>query len=1067
MMLFGRYKVVGFQNSRTKLAAFFVALVLASFPFAVQAATRYVDPVNGNNAGNCDVLASPCKTITYALGAAAAGDDIKLAKGIYTEPEITISKAVTLTGGFDPANPATTWNTSTYTLTPSILDGENARRLLYINADDVVLQYLTVRNGNADSGGASLPARQGGGILVNGADDVVLRGLTIMNNVASATNPDSIGGGIAMIGTSDVDILQTLIFSNTSAGLGGGVGINPATGQLAIFEARSTVIAHNAALEGGAVATTGDGRSVLSFYHSTFGDNDKGPGADEAFFMTNGNNAQANSILWSYDLLIGNNTVFRSNTDVTPQVLSTGVMIDTTVANDWEGNVPVLNPATQRPLAFVNREAGDYHLVAGSPAIDIAGNTQKIDLEGRKRPIGSSCTPFTLCPLGLSDDYGAYEYVRTAPTIYYVANGGTDNTNNCMNPDLPCATLENANKISLGGDEIRLAQGTYTDGDSACANSAVICMRQGITLTGGFTTTNWTTPSSDPTLTVLDGTDQRRGIMVDYDAPSGSSLIRNLTVRNGKSFANGGGIAINSQNVGPTQNVTLRNCLVEGNDGGAGDGGGLFANKVVNLQIESCTFANNYVSDGRGGGLSLTDDTGTMTYTLTNLTIYGNFADRPDENSANGGMGGGVFLQGVGTLRQSEIYSNSAAFSGGGVTTGSNNAHPTIDRVYIHDNQASLGGGFSIFLTGGANLQNSLLARNAATSTVGLITGQTSVPMMGGNAIHSPYVGVPDEPLRVINVTIADNHGAVNDAVKVEGSANVGNSRLNEFINVLISGNEVGIRSDGMAVAQLTKVLITNDVTTPLDGFDPARLTGTPLSGAIGFVGGGDYHLKPDADGVDDGDAVPGITHDLDGVVRPVGPAVDIGAYETSLQKENQTITFAAIGNRALAQSPFTVNPIASSGLPVQLSSKTPSVCTVSGFEVTLVAEGTCTLEATQPGNTAFNPAPSVTRSFQVVSKLSQTINFPSLKNRALADSPFTVTATASSGLPVTLTSLTPTICTVSGFEVTLVDVGRCSIEATQAGNSLYHPAPVVTRSFDIGIDVPQIKMNLPLLYKQ
>jgi hypothetical protein len=307
--------------------------------------------------------------------------------------------------------------------------------------------------------------------------------------------------------------------------------------------------------------------------------------------------------------------------------------------------------------------------------------------------------------------------------------------------------------------------------------------------------------------------------------------------------------------------------------------------------------------------------------------------------------------------------------------TGGNGGATCANNAIICIRQGiTVTGGFtltnSIFLTGGANLQNSLLVRNVATSTVGLISGQTQTePMFGGNAIHTPFTGSPNEPLRVINVTIAGNEGAVPEAMKVEGLANQANTRMNEFINVLISGNEAGIQSDGEAVATLQKVLITNDVVTKTSSFGD-RLTGPPLGGVAGFVGGGDYHLVPSADGVDDGDTVSGITQDLDGVNRPVGPAFDIGAYETTLQKQNQTITFAALPNRALADSPFQVQPTASSGLPVSLQSLTNAICTVSpsgnGYSVTLDAAGTCSLRATQPGNATFNSASPVTRSFEV-----------------------------------------------------------------------------------------------------
>jgi hypothetical protein len=121
----------------------------------------------------------------------------------------------------------------------------------------------------------------------------------------------------------------------------------------------------------------------------------------------------------------------------------------------------------------------------------------------------------------------------------------------------------------------------------------------------------------------------------------------------------------------------------------------------------------------------------------------------------------------------------------------------------------------------------------------------------------------------------------------------------------------------------------------------------------------------------------------------------------------------------------------------------------VSGTTITLVTVGTCTIKADQAGNTIYNPAPTVTRSF-TVSMASQTIKFGAIPNKTLAQSPLTVHPTASSGLAVTLSSTTLPVCTVSGTTITLVTVGTCTIKADQAGNTIYNPAPTVTRSFKV-----------------
>jgi hypothetical protein len=81
---------------------------------------------------------------------------------------------------------------------------------------------------------------------------------------------------------------------------------------------------------------------------------------------------------------------------------------------------------------------------------------------------------------------------------------------------------------------------------------------------------------------------------------------------------------------------------------------------------------------------------------------------------------------------------------------------------------------------------------------------------------------------------------------------------------------------------------------------------------------------------------------------------------------------------------------------------------------------------------------------------LPQTITFAALSNQVLGTPPFTISAAAASGLPVTFASSTTTVCTVSGVTVTLVAAGMCSITASQPGNASYAAATPVTRSFTV-----------------
>ncbi len=168
-----------------------------------------------------------------------------------------------------------------------------------------------------------------------------------------------------------------------------------------------------------------------------------------------------------------------------------------------------------------------------------------------------------------------------------------------------------------------------------------------------------------------------------------------------------------------------------------------------------------------------------------------------------------------------------------------------------------------------------------------------------------------------------------------------------------------------------------------------------------------------------------------------------------AVSQANQTITFASLADRTLSSGAFAVSATATSGLTVAFSSTTPLVCTVNATTVTLVAAGQCSIKASQPGNGTFTAAPDVLQSFNVTQS-PQTITFNAIAAQTLANPNLPLTATASSGLAVAYTSLTPALCTVSGATATLLAVGQCSLRASQTGNAAFSAAPDVTQTFAI-----------------
>jgi hypothetical protein len=203
------------------------------------------------------------------------------------------------------------------------------------------------------------------------------------------------------------------------------------------------------------------------------------------------------------------------------------------------------------------------------------------------------------------------------------------------------------------------------------------------------------------------------------------------------------------------------------------------------------------------------------------------------------------------------------------------------------------------------------------------------------------------------------------------------------------------------------------------------------------------------------------------------------GSYQAATQvQQSFAIGLAAqtIGFTTTPPSPvdvgdpdYAVGATATSGLAVVFSTDASSsgICTVSGSSVTLVGAGTCTIDADQPGDASHQAAPQVQQSFTVgtgppapsVQSVSFTSTAPS---GAMVGGSYTVTAAASSGLPVSFSAepASAGICTVSASTVSFVGAGTCTIDANQAGNAGYQAAAQVQQSLAVGLAAQTISFT-------
>jgi hypothetical protein len=89
-----------------------------------------------------------------------------------------------------------------------------------------------------------------------------------------------------------------------------------------------------------------------------------------------------------------------------------------------------------------------------------------------------------------------------------------------------------------------------------------------------------------------------------------------------------------------------------------------------------------------------------------------------------------------------------------------------------------------------------------------------------------------------------------------------------------------------------------------------------------------------------------------------------------------------------------------------------------------------------------------------------QTITFAALPNHHYGTGPYTLDASASSGLPVSFSAEDGSACTVAGSTLTLTKGGPCTVDADQPGNDDWDAAPTVSRPFTVLKAVPVLQVS-------
>jgi hypothetical protein len=353
---------------------------------------------------------------------------------------------------------------------------------------------------------------------------------------------------------------------------------------------------------------------------------------------------------------------------------------------------------------------------------------------------------------------------------------------------------------------------------------------------------------------------------------------------------------------------------------------------------------------------------------------------------------------------------------------------------------------------------------SAFTTTYGTPSASQSITVTGTSLTTTIAVGAVTGFEYSINngttwastTSLPSTGGAL--LVRLAATANVSTSVYNSKNIVLSSTGATSVNipttSTGNIITakSLTVTGLTAN-TKQYDGTTTATLSGT--AALSGFVNGDNFPIGgtaianfADANaGVAKVVAVSGYTVGSTNysVTQPTGLTADI----TQL---TQSITFGTLPQQTVGDPDFTLTATASSGLPVSYTSSDNSVVTISGSTVHIVGPGTATITASQTGDVNNAAAPDVPQAQLVISSAlaNQTITFNALSDNTYGDADYNLTATASSGLPVSYISSDPTIATISGSTVHIIKAGTVTITAQQAGNTSFNAAVNVDQPLTI-----------------
>ncbi|MBN1535592.1 MAG: right-handed parallel beta-helix repeat-containing protein [Anaerolineales bacterium] len=452
------------------------------------------------------------------------------------------------------------------------------------------------------------------------------------------------------------------------------------------------------------------------------------------------------------------------------------------------------------------------------------------------------------------------EPVQAADGILYVAPSAV-----CGSAS-PCfGSIQTAVDSAADGEEIHVAAGTYTDIHARNGITQVLYISKTVTIQGGYSISNWSSPNPTTNPTTLDALALGRVIYITrHITPtvSGFRITGGDATGLGGAFNDhdgGGGIYISDAS------AVIKNCVIYSNT--AYFGGGIYANSspaVIHGNIITSNMATNL-----GGGIGFENNTARVysNSIISNTASQGAgaylFWDNStlDNNSISNNVsshniGGGLYLQGGNNLVNNNLINNNIAGCGGGLVLMNSNAEIYHNKILSN---ATISYGSGIYIASGTPiLFNNVIAKNSISDDY----PGCAFFIFGGavpNLIHNTIVSNTCGNMAAIQIeSFDDNYSNV------------------EITNTILVSHTAGISVTSGNTATINGILWFNTPVT-LSQATTANVSIQNQWLSNPFFDTDEYHLTPGSAAIDRG--VPTtVLFDIDN--QPRFPIPDLGADE-------------------------------------------------------------------------------------------------------------------------------------------------------------------------------------------